>query len=208
MAQQARTRYRTRKGPATRQRILNVARELFATYGYERTTIRAIATQLELTDPAIYYHFASKRILLDHVIEEFPQDQGILASGRVNEREEFARRVLEIFYGYSEKTEVVRLMFRQQYDFDPAAQERRISGRKRFHEAIGADLRHLYETHAPGIADGLRLLLSGALWDAMLNHGSAAGEVIQQEEFRHRIRALIDLALPEMNITPAQWRPR
>ncbi|MCC7134727.1 MAG: TetR/AcrR family transcriptional regulator [Gemmatimonadales bacterium] len=52
-------------GPAdTRTRILDVARELFATQGIESTTMRAIAAGVGTSAPAIYHHFADKDALL------------------------------------------------------------------------------------------------------------------------------------------------
>jgi AcrR family transcriptional regulator len=47
-------------GPDTRQRILDIARELFATQGYAGTSIAHIATRLGTTKAALYYHFQSK----------------------------------------------------------------------------------------------------------------------------------------------------
>jgi AcrR family transcriptional regulator len=48
----------------TRQKILSAARELFVRRGYEATTMRAIAEQIEYTPTAIYHHFQNKETLL------------------------------------------------------------------------------------------------------------------------------------------------
>lgn len=176
-------------------------------HGYERTTIRAIAAQLELTDPAIYYHFASKRILLNHVLQEFPDAMRDVPPEPPSERDELVERIYRLFYRYSEKAAFARLLFRQQYDGDEPADERRITGRRQFHEAIEADMRRLYGTRAGVVADGVRLLLSGLLWDAMLTHGNACGEVLAQEAFRARVRALIDLSLPHVEPSPGGTPP-
>jgi AcrR family transcriptional regulator len=56
-------------GPAdTRTRILDVARELFATQGIESTTMRAIAAGVGTSAPAIYHHFADKNALLHELM--------------------------------------------------------------------------------------------------------------------------------------------
>lgn len=44
----------------TRQRIQDVALELFAEQGYEKTSLREIAERLEVTKAALYYHFKTK----------------------------------------------------------------------------------------------------------------------------------------------------
>lgn len=44
----------------TRQRIQDVALDLFAKQGYEKTSLREIAEQLDVTKAALYYHFKTK----------------------------------------------------------------------------------------------------------------------------------------------------
>ena len=51
------------KAVASRQRIIAAAAELFATRGFEATSIRDIANAVDLTNAALYYHFASKEEL-------------------------------------------------------------------------------------------------------------------------------------------------
>jgi AcrR family transcriptional regulator len=48
----------------TAARILEVALELFTEQGYEGTSLREVAERLNLTTPALYYHYASKDHLL------------------------------------------------------------------------------------------------------------------------------------------------
>ena len=49
---------------ATREKILDAAREMFAEHGVEATTMRAIADRIGYTATAIYYHFKDKDALL------------------------------------------------------------------------------------------------------------------------------------------------
>jgi AcrR family transcriptional regulator len=49
---------------STRERILDVALELFNEQGYDRTSLRQIAERLGLTKAALYYHFKSKEDIL------------------------------------------------------------------------------------------------------------------------------------------------
>jgi AcrR family transcriptional regulator len=48
----------------TRQRILNVALDLFIEQGFDGTSLRQIAEQLGVTKAALYYHFESKDDIL------------------------------------------------------------------------------------------------------------------------------------------------
>ena len=54
--------------PATRERILKVALELFGARGYEGTSIRDIAEQVEMTKAAVFYHFPAKEDLLTAIL--------------------------------------------------------------------------------------------------------------------------------------------
>jgi AcrR family transcriptional regulator len=49
---------------STRERILNVALDLFIEKGFDKTSLREIAEQLGFTKAALYYHFASKDDIL------------------------------------------------------------------------------------------------------------------------------------------------
>jgi AcrR family transcriptional regulator len=51
-------------GASTRERILDVALDLFTDQGFDGTSIREIAERLHISKPAIYYHFASKEDIL------------------------------------------------------------------------------------------------------------------------------------------------
>ncbi|MFF7528208.1 TetR/AcrR family transcriptional regulator [Streptomyces bobili] len=48
----------------TRQRIQDVALDLFAEQGYEKTSLREIAEHLEVTKAALYYHFKTKEEII------------------------------------------------------------------------------------------------------------------------------------------------
>jgi AcrR family transcriptional regulator len=56
------------KGERTAQRILDVAEELFATQGYDGTSLREIADQAGIQQPGLYNHFAGKQALYEAVL--------------------------------------------------------------------------------------------------------------------------------------------
>lgn len=53
----------------TRQRIQEVARELFAEKGVQRTSLQDIAARLGITKPALYYHFGSREDLVRSIVQ-------------------------------------------------------------------------------------------------------------------------------------------
>ncbi len=53
----------------TRDLILDAAESLFASQGYQATTIKQVAAQVGVQGPALYKHFASKRALFEEVLE-------------------------------------------------------------------------------------------------------------------------------------------
>ncbi|MFC3573878.1 TetR/AcrR family transcriptional regulator [Streptomyces yaanensis] len=67
---------RQRRGD-TRQRIQDVALELFAEQGYEKTSLREIAERLDVTKAALYYHFKTKEEILVGIFEDLtrPMDE-------------------------------------------------------------------------------------------------------------------------------------
>jgi AcrR family transcriptional regulator len=54
--------------PDTRERIQQVALELFTENGYEATSLREIAEHLGVTKAALYYHFKTKEEIVDSII--------------------------------------------------------------------------------------------------------------------------------------------
>ncbi|KJK34061.1 TetR family transcriptional regulator [Lentzea aerocolonigenes] len=69
----------------TKQRIMQTARELFATKGVQQTSLQEIADRLGITKPALYYHFASREDLVRSIVTPLLDDgEGFLA--RMEER--------------------------------------------------------------------------------------------------------------------------
>ena len=60
---------RAREREEIREKILDAARELFASEGYEAVTMRRIADRVEYSATAIYFHFRDKDALLKELCE-------------------------------------------------------------------------------------------------------------------------------------------
>jgi AcrR family transcriptional regulator len=56
---------------STRERILDVAMDLFIEKGYDKTSLREVAEQLGFTKAALYYHFSNKEDILMALHQRF-----------------------------------------------------------------------------------------------------------------------------------------
>jgi AcrR family transcriptional regulator len=61
---------RSRVGSSNDERILTAALELFTEKGYHGSTIRQIADRAGVSVPGLYHHFASKRALLERLMDD------------------------------------------------------------------------------------------------------------------------------------------
>src|SRR5690348_708428 len=101
----------------TRARIQQVALQLFAEQGYERTSLREIAERLGVTKAALYYHFKSKEDIVRSFTEDyFGRLDALIAWGRG--QEPGARTAQELLDRYitivMESGEVFRFLERNQ----------------------------------------------------------------------------------------------
>jgi len=55
----------------TRERILRAAYEMFASQGFGRVSMRAVATAAGVTKPALYYYFKDKESLFEECLADF-----------------------------------------------------------------------------------------------------------------------------------------
>ena len=140
---------RPRRGRDTRLHILDASLSLFSERGFACTTVRDIARVAGITDAAIYYHFASKRDLLEALFEE----RGILPAMRNLEQIstelplrdtllDIARRALLVL---QQNREFLRLVFVESLGSEPGAMEEARSVAKRWEQAVARVLRAYME---------------------------------------------------------------
>jgi AcrR family transcriptional regulator len=72
---------RDRRSLSSDEEILQAALRCFVEKGYHGTTIRSIAARGGLSVPGLYHHFASKAVLLEHLIDD-TMDDLITITGR------------------------------------------------------------------------------------------------------------------------------
>jgi AcrR family transcriptional regulator len=99
-----------RRRTDTRARIQEVALELFAEQGYEKTSLREIAERLDVTKAALYYHFRTKEDIIASLFDDLmAQIDGLIEWGRgqveegqvmaLADREEIVRRYSIVLTG-------------------------------------------------------------------------------------------------------------
>jgi len=101
----------------TRARIQQVALELFAEHGYERTSLREIAERLGVTKAALYYHFKSKEDIVRSFAEDyFARLDALIAWGSDQPtNQQTAKELLEGYIAIvMESGEVFRFLERNQ----------------------------------------------------------------------------------------------
>lgn len=55
---------------STRTRIQNVALELFAEQGYDKTSLRELSERLGMTKSSLYYYFKSKDDIVQSLVDD------------------------------------------------------------------------------------------------------------------------------------------
>ncbi|MFJ2090956.1 TetR/AcrR family transcriptional regulator [Streptomyces sp. NPDC087901] len=95
----------------TRQRIQDVALDLFAEQGYEKTSLREISEKLDVTKAALYYHFKTKEDILVSIFEDLNRPvEDLIAWGEKQPRTLGTKK--ELLVRYSEALTSAAPLFR------------------------------------------------------------------------------------------------
>jgi AcrR family transcriptional regulator len=111
------TRSDSRGRGDTRTRIQQVALELFAEQGYDKTSLREIAGRLDVTKAALYHHFKSKEDIARSLVEDyFGQIDALITWARTQPRTAPTRReILRLYVAIvAEGSEVFRMLQQNQ----------------------------------------------------------------------------------------------
>lgn len=116
---------RSRGGDATRRRILSGALRLFSREGFHGASVRAIARAAGLTEAGIYYHFPSKRAIIEALYQErgFPAalDQLERLPGQKPLTEQLAANALASAHLWDENADFLRVVILEVLRGDRAA---------------------------------------------------------------------------------------
>jgi AcrR family transcriptional regulator len=105
------------RGRDTRSRLRELALQLFAEQGYEKTSLREIAERLGVTKAALYYYFKSKEDIVASLVEDYMAElDELIAWGKdqprtAATRAEIVRRYLHVV---ANGTAVFRMLHQNQ----------------------------------------------------------------------------------------------
>ena len=101
------------KGEQTREKIVEVATQLFVTQGYHATTTRQITDQLKMTRGAIYVHFESKYDIFLAALQAYHpwrQIPSVVESAEGETLEEFVHDAADhLLIVWKKRPEMIRL---------------------------------------------------------------------------------------------------
>lgn len=84
----------------TRERIQDVARELFKQQGMQRTSLQDIADKLGITKPALYYHFSSREDLVRSILQPLIDEGERFLAHHESARDASPRELLEGYFDF------------------------------------------------------------------------------------------------------------
>lgn len=187
------------RGRDTRSRLRELALQLFAEQGYEKTSLREIAERLGVTKAALYYYFKSKEDIVRSLVEDYMAEiDELIAWGKdqprsADTRAEIVRRYLDII---ANGTAVFRLLHQNQAVVSSLAAAK---GRgELFREWMDALVGLLTEPGAP-MRDQIRAascLMSISF--CCMHYQDRAASTAELKE------AVLDVALELANVAPAR----
>jgi AcrR family transcriptional regulator len=181
-------------GASTRERILDVALDLFTDQGFDGTSMREIAERLDISKPAIYYHFASKEDILMALhmrLHEFGRAALVQLAGQtvtlqvwgslLNELLDQMLAQRKIFLMHERNQAALEKLHRKDHDDE--------------HDDIQQRLRQALADPSLPLRDRVRMACSlGVVFGGLLMAGDAFGEVSSAElgsQVRDAIRDVV-----------------
>ncbi len=178
---------------STRDRILDVALDLFTEKGYDGTSLREIAERLGMTKAALYYHFASKDDILmalhmrlhefgKDALERMTEDPVTLAS--------WGMLLDEVLSKMLDQRQIFLMHERNQAALEKLHREDHVGD----HEDIQAKFRQVLADPRVPLRDRVRMASSlGAVFAGLMMSGDAFKDTPEQELGDYLREAVRDL---------------
>jgi len=194
------------QGAETRERILDVAQELFTRQGYDKTSLRDIAERLEITKAALYYYFERK----DDILLELHLRLHAMGTSLLDELEAapdgLARVALwpqladEMIDFMVENRELVLLHSRNRSAFEALAQSER---NRRENEDLEARFARILSSSAIPLRERVRMAaITGVITEVFVESG-AAFDGVPPDELAVLVREAIADLVPGVVSTRA-----
>lgn len=161
----------------TRTRILDAARELFGSQGFDSTTVRQIAKRVGIRDAALYHHFRSKREILN-AVWDIPNGgvTAFKANGPLTRRR--LDQVMRASIDFIAKNDnFQRLTYREILGGDQTALALRQQNRSALRLTVYEHLRTIHEDEEANIrTEAILAFLTGVTILGQIQQGQAYGE--------------------------------
>ena len=181
------------KSEQTRQLVADVALRMFREIGFEKTTMRSIATEAGVSVGNAYYYFASKDELVQELYVQVQAEHAVKAaeavegvkdlSGRLKATLHAGLDVMEPYHRFG--AEFIATAIRPTSPVNPFSGESTAA-----RDASLAIFRNIVEGASPAVPKKLRADLPELLWLGYM--GVALFWVYDTSEDRRRTRKLID----------------
>ncbi len=183
----------------TRERILDVALDLFTDQGFDGTSMREIAEQLGISKPAIYYHFASKDEILMALhmrLHQFGRDALAQLTGQTVTLQLWGSLLDEVLDQMMAQRKIFLMHERNQ----AALEKLHRKDHDEEHDDIQQRFRQALADPSVPLRDRVRMACSlGVVFGGILLAGDAFGAVSSAELGALIRDAVRDVAAPERN---------
>ena len=176
--------------PNTRERILDVALDLFTDQGFDATSLRQIAERLGVTKAALYYHFESKDDILMALhmrLHEFGRE----ALAELGDGPLTPERSGALLNGLTDQMMAQRKIFLMHERNQAALEKLHRQDHMEEHEDLQARFREVLSDERVPLRDRVRMAASfGAVFSVLLLFGDAF-ESVGNDELGGQLRAAV-----------------
>lgn len=182
----------------TRTRIIQAALDLFGRDGFDGTTVKAIAARCGVSDAALYYHFKSKRHILESLwdlsgrLEIQPPVPGAKLDG--DSRSSLAAALIE---NCANHDALLRLIVREVLAGDRTAIALRNHTMSEWRAQLLPHFETVMDKQAAALrVDALTMLVLGLVFTAQITHGEGFPMVARSHTFLSHAANLARLSVP------------
>jgi AcrR family transcriptional regulator len=169
----------------TRERIQEVARELFLQRGVQHTSLRDIADRLGITKPALYYHFSSREDLVRSILVPLIDEGEQFVSDHERRGNTDVRELLQDYFDlhYRHRRDLVLLLTELSTLIDLELIDTVLAWRGRLAELVFGE--------KPTLAQSTRAVVAfGGLQDCCVQFPDAAHEELREKSVAAALDAL------------------
>jgi AcrR family transcriptional regulator len=165
----------------TRERILDVALDLFIEKGFDKTSLREIAEQLGFSKAALYYHFASKDDIL-MALHQRLHDMGGSVLAQMGDRTPTPEEWRDLLNGFVVEMLSNRKLFLLHERNRAALEHLHTEAHEASHDDMEARLKAVLNDPALPVKQRVRMACSlGAVMGGLLMSGDAFSAVPENE---------------------------